>query len=131
MLRYPNKTNKALPNSVLAFIYYLKSNPMQNLHSLRLARLKKGYSQKNVADELGMSQPNYSNIESGKRDEVPDELLQRIGSIVGLEPPNDPPPAEAAPLDGNLLHQVIHHLDALKACFLKMASSDTKRGGGR
>ncbi|MBX7052885.1 MAG: helix-turn-helix domain-containing protein [Flavobacteriales bacterium] len=45
----------------------LKPNPMELYPNLRLLRLQHNYKQEYVADALGMSQPEYSKMESGHR----------------------------------------------------------------
>ena len=45
---------------------------------IRTYRLKKGYSQENMAELLGISQSSYANIESGKNKLTIDKLLEII-----------------------------------------------------
>ena len=45
---------------------------------IRTYRLKKGYSQENMAELLGISQSSYTNIESGKNKLTIDKLLEII-----------------------------------------------------
>lgn len=50
-----------------------------------MIRQIKGYKQDYVAEKLGMSQTNYSNIESGKT-ELKIEVLEKFAKIHGIEP---------------------------------------------
>lgn len=50
-----------------------------------MIRQIKGYNQEYVANKLGMSQTNYSNIESGKT-EMKLEILEKFAEIHGIEP---------------------------------------------
>ena len=87
---------------------------MPTLYKFRLARLNKGLSQKNVAEDLGMSQSNYSNIENGKhKKEVPPILIQRITDILKMDAPVAPSKAnEEAPAADD---QIIKKLEALES----------------
>jgi len=57
---------------------------MTNGAKLRLIRQIKGYKQDYVAEKLGMSQTNYSNIESGKTD-MKLEVLEKFAKVHGIE----------------------------------------------
>jgi len=57
---------------------------MKNGAKLRMIRQMKGYKQEYVADKLGMSQTNYSNIESGKT-EMKLDVLEKFAEIHGIE----------------------------------------------
>lgn len=48
---------------------------------IRLARLEKGYSQKNIADMLYMEQPSFCRLETGMR-EIRVSELERIAAIL-------------------------------------------------
>ena len=50
---------------------------------VREARKAKGLSEKNVADEVGISQPAYHWIEEGKKNPRP-ETAKRIGAVLGI-----------------------------------------------
>jgi transcriptional regulator with XRE-family HTH domain len=58
---------------------------MKNVTKLRMIRQIKGYKQEYVAERLGTSQTNYSNIESGKT-EMKLDVLERFAKIHGIEP---------------------------------------------
>ena len=59
---------------------------MENLgHKVRKFREIRGYKQKHVADELGMSRTTYGNLENGKT-EISDERLQKIAVILDTTP---------------------------------------------
>lgn len=48
-------------------------------------RFAKGWSQEDVAREVGMSQSNYSKIESDKQDVSP-EQIEALASVLGISP---------------------------------------------
>lgn len=51
---------------------------------LKNARIKKNYSQKRVADEAGIAQPYYHQIEHGEKNpSVP--IAKRIADVLGFE----------------------------------------------
>ncbi|WP_339389438.1 helix-turn-helix domain-containing protein [Nitrosomonas sp. Nm33] len=50
--------------------------------SFRALRLRAGYSQKQLAQKIGMSQPNICELESGKRKPSSDTLL-RLAKALG------------------------------------------------
>lgn len=51
---------------------------------LRSARIAKGYTQAKVADEAGISQGGYTNIENGKRQPSVD-AAKRIAAVLDIE----------------------------------------------
>ena len=54
---------------------------MKTPDEIRLARHRIGYSQMNMADEMGISQPAYSKIENGKRKEIPPHLWKKMEHV--------------------------------------------------
>ena len=48
--------------------------------AIRILRIKSGYSQKNLAEELGVSQQSVSNWEKGSR-EPPIDMLKKMANI--------------------------------------------------
>lgn len=60
---------------------------MQLLHQrIQAARVAKGISQKRMAEILGISQPGYSQIESGKYPNMKIATLVRICEILNVTP---------------------------------------------
>ena len=51
---------------------------------IKTARIRKGISQSDVAENLGVSQPYYSRIESGKR-EVDLAFAFKICAVIGVD----------------------------------------------
>lgn len=67
-------------------------------HRLRLQRKRRGQTQQEIADALGIARASYANIESG-RQRVPVDLLWRVAVTLSIpmeklipEPLSDPPP---------------------------------------
>lgn len=58
----------------------------RTLAEIRETRVANGISQRTMASELGISQPQYWRVESGKVDEVSLARLCEIASVLGLEP---------------------------------------------
>lgn len=57
---------------------------MQYLHKrIREARNARGFSQKEMAEKLGISQPGYQQIESGKYPDMKISTLTQICDILG------------------------------------------------
>ncbi|WP_195927478.1 helix-turn-helix domain-containing protein [Lactococcus lactis] len=50
---------------------------------LKTVRLEQGYTQKEIADKLGVSQPNYQQWERGVRNPK-DTTLSKIADILGV-----------------------------------------------
>ncbi|MBI5916968.1 MAG: helix-turn-helix transcriptional regulator [Bacteroidetes bacterium] len=109
---------------------------MHTLDKFRLARLKKGLSQKNVAEDLGMSQSNYSNIENGKQKTGPQPaLLERIAEVLKDELPTIPTSTQAPPAEeGHFSQGIFAKLDTLSSELgnirSTLAAYFQKRGGG-
>lgn len=108
-----------------------------NFDEIRLARLRLGFSQKNMADELGISQASYSNFENGKlKKEPPLELLERVFAILGMEsyPKENPEPinADTSSNPENITAQLIGKLDMLETEIgsLKNQLADYLKSGG-
>jgi transcriptional regulator with XRE-family HTH domain len=101
------------------------------LQEIRLARLRKGYSQENMGHLLGIHQTTYSDIESGKRSDLAPELVDRIKALVDL--PIHPPDGQAltgishsAPENHDVLTALTEQLRRLNE---NLESYFIKRGG--
>lgn len=51
---------------------------------IKQLRLDKGYTQREVAEKLGVSQPNYAQYENGRRNPKP-ETLKKIAKAIGVQ----------------------------------------------
>ena len=113
---------------------------MHNLDEIKHARLKKGLTQENMADELGMSQSNYHNIENGKQKKEPKPaLLGKIATIVGIGHPPGFVPSPPAPgqkdedalrKELERLQQKVDNIETELSLFKKLWNHFFNSGGG-
>lgn len=73
-------TVKRLLKNILKFIEELAMGFPERLKELRL---KKGLTQKEIAEEFGIKQPNYQQWESGKR-KPSSETLEKFANFFGV-----------------------------------------------
>lgn len=55
---------------------------IKRANKMRAARLRKGYSQSQMARLVGTTQPTYSRIESGYTRQPDEEILERVAQIL-------------------------------------------------
>ncbi len=55
-------------------------------HNLRKIREFKDISQDTMADALGMSQPNYSKLETEKKNKIPFHLIEEAAKVLDVDP---------------------------------------------
>ena len=72
-------------------------------HELRAARLAKGWTQRQAAARLGVTQPYLNYLERGKRRLTP-QLVRRAASVYELSPASLPLPSPFAPLETSDQH---------------------------
>jgi XRE family transcriptional regulator, regulator of sulfur utilization len=80
-----NEYNKRKPCEPIAGLLAFLGNMNAISEKIRLARLKMGLSQENIADSLGISTTAYGDIERGKTDLTLNRLHQ-IANILMINP---------------------------------------------
>ncbi len=63
---------------------FLQKNSTKKYYNIQLFRKEKGFTQKQMAKQLGISQNAYNKIENGKTD-LKAEVMEKIAVILGKE----------------------------------------------